>query len=245
MGGNYLGSGYVCGMGGLLLFSSLFFVNNQKYTKKLLIMLSFALCILAMLFAGGRGPLLFFIIASAIPFLPKINAASKTMKLRKCAIYAIPALTIVAVLVGYLAAKYQIVFTTIDRIMVLFESGMGNSAGARLHHWQESITLFLNNPFGYGIGSYPILSQGEDIRLYPHNIFLEIAVELGIVGLFLFLLQLFLGLYQLMKTNSFIQNEFIRKAILMLFIFLFGGALISGDLHDNRLLFMSLGLMGW
>ena len=69
-------------------------------------------------------------------------------------------------------------------------------------------------------------------------------VELGCVGLFLFVTLLVVGL-QSLGTLRTVRNDPIRLIILMLFTLTLGGALVSGDLHDNRLLFMMIGLMAF
>ena len=111
--------------------------------------------------------------------------------------------------------------------------------------WLSSVSLWVGNPLlGSGVGSYPIIMGYGDVRSYPHNIFLEIMVELGSIGLFLFAMLLFVGFRSLGHLRT-VRNDPIRLIILMLFTFTMGGALISGDLHDNRLLFMVIGLMAF
>jgi len=72
-----------------------------------------------------------------------------------------------------------------------------NSNVERLRLWQEAEIFVFEHPLlGSGLGNYslsvkPTATYREPI--YAHNLYLDIAVELGITGLFFFLGFLFLG----------------------------------------------------
>ena len=245
MGGNYLGIGYTCGMGGLIVLTNALF-ESKGVSNKLLMMTLFSLFLCIMIVAGGRGPLLSMVVAALIPVVFAFRfSITKLIKVKR---YIFPLLGIIVlaiVLIGYLFIEKHVAMTTLSRVFVLFEPGMGSSGGARMSMWLGSLPLWGDNPlFGSGIGGYPIIMGYGDFRSYPHNIFLEIMVELGLVGLFFFITLLFVGLRSL-GTLQIVRNDPIRLIILMLFTFTLGGALISGDLHDNRLLFMVIGLMAF
>lgn len=244
LGGNYLGIGYTCGMGGLIILIYALFESKNVYKLLLMTLFSFFFCI--MLVAGGRGPLLMMVIAALIPVVFAFRfSITKLIKVKR---YIFPLLGIIVLaigLIGYSFIVNHVAMTTLSRILVLFEPGMGTSGGARMSMWLGSVPLWMDNPlFGSGIGGYPIIMGYGDFRSYPHNIFLEIMVELGSVGLFLFAMLLFVGFRSLGHLKA-VRNDPIRLIILMLFTFTMGGALISGDLHDNRLLFMVIGLMAF
>ena len=245
MGGNYLGIGYTCGMGGLIILTYALF-ESKSVSKKFLMMILFSLLLYIMLVAGGRGPLLMMVVAALIPVIFAFRfSITKLIKVKR---YIFPFLGIIVlaiVLIGYLFIEKHVAMTTIYRVLVLFEPGMGRSGGARMSMWLSSVSLWVDNPlFGSGIGGYPIIMGYGDFRSYPHNIFLEIMVELGLVGLFLFVMLLFVS-FRSLGTLRAVRNDPIRLIILMLFTFTTGRALISGDLHSNRLLFMVIGLMAF
>ncbi len=62
---------------------------------------------------------------------------------------------------------------------------------ARIALWSEALTHIGERPlFGYGLGNYPLkVKPSAEYRepIYSHDIFLDMAAELGIVGLLLFL----------------------------------------------------------
>ena len=87
-----------------------------------------------------------------------------------------------------LAAVYT---TTVDSLLKYrFESalsGNDNSLSARFTFYKDAIDNFLSTPFvGIGFGSFGATLYGQDIRMYPHNVLLEILVELGALGVFFF-----------------------------------------------------------
>lgn len=95
----------------------------------------------------------------------------------------------------------------------------------------EKISTFI---FGNGIGSFGLNYIGEDERNYPHNIFLEIFFELGLIGLIIFFVLILL----ILKRFSLKNNIF---SILLFFAFL--NALKSSNLTDLWIFFSFIGGM--
>jgi hypothetical protein len=82
---------------------------------------------------------------------------------------------------------------------------------------------------GSGIGSFALLISGEDITYYPHNIFLEIFFENGLIGVFLFSLMLYL-FFRSFKPNI----------INLLCVYYLIASLVSGDIPGNNNFFILL-----
>ncbi|WP_255261516.1 O-antigen ligase family protein [Bacillus pseudomycoides] len=139
-------------------------------------------------------------------------------------------------------AKAGVFDTMIYRFQVLLtDSGGGESAEGRTGRYDFAFKLFAENPIvGDGIGGFGYNYNDTDARGYPHNIFLEIIAELGLVGLVLFLLLIFRCIapyfYRSGKDDSFSYSIFI------VFLFYFLNANISGDLNDNRVMFCFMSL---
>ena len=76
-----------------------------------------------------------------------------------------------------------------DRLLSSF-SPTDKSNVERLRLWQEATELILHQPLlGVGIGNYPLaVKPSAEYRepIYAHNLFLDIALETGLIGLFLF-----------------------------------------------------------
>jgi O-antigen ligase len=191
---------------------------------------------------GGRGPLLClgatFSVATVLILVKKIRGHSMLPAKR------IATLSFFLV-VGGLAVATAVVdlrhMQTIRRIETLLtEQSGGGSARIRLAHYHRAWEYWQLSPLvGHGIGSYPTLRLGFDTRDYPHNIILELMVETGLVGLTMFFLLLFSGFKSyravLAKPTSFGIGAFLMTVFFLLF------SQFSGDITDNRFLFMSLG----
>ena len=84
------------------------------------------------------------------------------------------------------------------------------SGQVRLSQWSETVELLKNHPFfGAGLNGYPIAlkpyhdSTAYEIFQYPHNIFLNIWVELGVLGLIAFFWFAFLFFRKTLQTTNY------------------------------------------
>lgn len=83
-----------------------------------------------------------------------------------------------------------------ERMGTMFEQGSDRTLLRRLSYNLIGLQLLWENPvFGVGPGNYPDFYAGDEFRWYPgrepaprqlHNSYLEVAAELGLVGLALF-----------------------------------------------------------
>ena len=99
---------------------------------------------------------------------------------------------------------------------------------------------------GLGAGSFAKLSVGQDIRWYPHNIFIETILEAGILaGIILILIIIIQFREFLMIRKLYMHNMNIYELSLHITaIFLYGliNSQFSGDLFTNRYIWVGLGL---
>ena len=77
-----------------------------------------------------------------------------------------------------------------ERLTTLKDSqGGGKSAYSRILYTKFSIDKINQQPiWGYGVGSFGFEYNHIDEKDYPHNLFLEVWFELGIIPLFLIIL---------------------------------------------------------
>jgi len=92
-------------------------------------------------------------------------------------------------LVAVLAVLWQVVLpdSVVDRItMTEGEDGeLEASAAGRVEVWEHARTLFLQSPiFGIGLNGFMTARAGETLT-DPHNFYLKVAAEQGVVGLLL------------------------------------------------------------
>ncbi|HIF9327276.1 TPA: O-antigen ligase family protein [Photobacterium damselae] len=98
----------------------------------------------------------------------------------------------------------------------------------RLSLYNEALELISNNWFGYGNSSFGILTLGIDKIWYPHNIILELLVNFGVFGLFIFIM----GLYYVFKHFDF-NNVFTYLYIMSVI-----NSFSSGSLAGNSSIFV-------
>lgn len=190
-----------------LLFITIFNIFLEKKIR--IVELIIILLGISLLFeSGSRGPFLslfFVLILSFINFFPE----KKKM------------LFFISIIAGLSIAP--IIISTIMNFNIY-------SIYARLHSYQASLDYILENPFGYGFGSFGTLYSGADIRDYPHNILIEFFVELGIIGFITFIVLIYYGLKSHFKNNIFYY----------LFMISLINAQFSGDINSNGFLFAYL-----
>ncbi|CAH1528163.1 conserved membrane hypothetical protein [Vibrio rotiferianus] len=172
---NYLVVGYLCGLNILILFA---------FERKISTPLVFFIIVLML--TGARGPLIFTVATSALIWINMFGFlklfAPKTL------LFIFILMSIVLGLAYFFDFIYNMLLGSFNRLSLLFSSDIGDSANIRIHHILESWQHIKDKPlFGYGFGSYGLVTTGTDIRSYPHNIFLELWFEVGIFGLLSFL----------------------------------------------------------
>lgn len=237
-GDNYLGLARILGMGAVIAFTFMLLDYKIKSIMKHFIFL--CVIVFSLLSTGGRMPFIAFLITSLflLAFIINLSRGNIPIKGIKKIILIAPLLY----LGTWVLLKYSTYTTSINRILVLFtEPDGGASAHQRTIYFKSAIQMFEGNPlFGRGIGSFGIYHLGIDSRLYPHNIFLEVLGEMGIIGAtalsFLIVLSFYLGF-------KYIKSTEINTTTLCVFLitfYLFINSNVSGDLNDNRIFFAAL-----
>jgi O-antigen ligase len=124
-----------------------------------------------------------------------------------------------------------------------------NSASIRLALWKMALQKISANPIvGSGFAQSDMsenLGYTSD-PIYPHNIFLEVAVELGLIGVILFTIPLFIGI-----KRAYYSFQYVNPAkgidvdlVLLLFVFSFIEAQLSGFLTNQAQLLFMMGISG-
>jgi len=182
---------------------------------------------------GTRGPMVAAMTAIAVYFL--------SVLLRKPArgiAIGIIAITFVGVL--YISPTIREYIPHVSRYQSLLGGGRDLSVQLRLGIQQKAVAQFLGSPlFGVGTGGL-----GE----YPHNLFLEVAAENGILGLLVFLgfltavaNRVFIYLTAILPKLS-ASSKSLALAVLLVGLALFIEKQFSFDLTMHKDLFAFLGL---
>jgi len=93
---------------------------------------------------------------------------------------------------------------------------------------------------GHGLGSWPKLNKINAERAYPHNIFCEVGVELGLFGLMFLSLCFFIFFLSPASLRNLMSQNTCFICLYFLALFYMLNSLVSGDLNDNRPLFLFL-----
>lgn len=187
-----------------------------------------------LLLSGTRGPLISFLftIIFYLLFLSNIRTISK--------IYII-----VLIILLTLGIYRYIPESTREFYLYSLRSeaqtDQFSSIYIRLTLWKEAIKDFIENPIiGVGVGN-----SGGGIG-FPHNIFLEVAAEMGIIGLLILIPMFYLTIK---RAVSYIKREqrfnmkVLMKLSFLLFIYFLIEAMFSGYISNQTNFFMSMGLI--
>ncbi|MDD5397172.1 MAG: O-antigen ligase family protein [Candidatus Moranbacteria bacterium] len=88
------------------------------------------------------------------------------------------------------------------RLTSSFDLNEGSNQG-RISNWQQAFLIIKNHPLGVGIGMYSLaVDPNADYRepIYAHDLYLDIAAELGIQTAFVFVAILFLAFIYFWKA---------------------------------------------
>lgn len=91
----------------------------------------------------------------------------------------------------------------------------GNSKGTRLVILQDALTIVKEHPLGIGVASFPAIRMERFGRFQDtHNLYLEVATNLGIQGLIIFLWLVFMIL-QCLRRSAFSYRRQRRRLVLL------------------------------
>ncbi len=243
---NYLVTGQTLGVGLLILipYSYLLFRSNKglsiDFSSTIWLWMLFlsSLFFYVLINLGGRGPILATVIALILFYGVKCWQDSLPKSAIHFGVWALLWTLSYFILNGLFDHTHSHFG---QRIAPLLTGQIDEAVNERFTYYQSAIQAFLHHPFiGVGFGGWPISHGLEDISLHPHNIFLEILCETGLIGFILFLSLLYSVFRNLKFHLIFSTPE--RTSIALLTLFSFINAQKTGDLHDNLLLFFTLSL---
>jgi O-antigen ligase len=234
----YLVLSYAAGLSSLLVY---FGKHNMKQLEKFILT---GLGFLLLLMLGARGPLLFFVLSILLVYLYPLMFR-KLKLIANLLFFGSFAFVLALFSIPILHQKSDFVQRTTNRLFLLVSDSMGETdiSSSVLHRLEgiqfsiESIFSSWKNLFlGEGIGSFGPLFMQLDERQHPHNIFLELWFELGLIGFGIFLLAVFIP-YLASKRNSLIK---VVPSVALLFILL--NYMKSSSYSETRMGLAFLGL---
>jgi O-antigen ligase len=194
-----------------------------------------ALTLVKLVSSGGRSALVGTLLACTVALACLIRAGRRDR---------LAALALVGVLAALLPAAWVTSSPAVkDRYLVTVQElrgGAGLDAGGadRSEVADAAVGVFSTHPLGAGTGGYPALTGYE----WPHNVILELASELGVVGVAAFL-ALLIGIAVVLRRAA--RRPDLRREVVgagSLLILPLTVAFSSFDLNGNRTLWFACGL---
>lgn len=199
-------------------------VATVSHRSRVAALVTVPLLIAALLAAGSRGP----VVALVVALITFAALASTHRRARR-------RLLLVAGVLMATAAVVPIVVpgSVVSRALSALVGGAaGLSSNGRFTLWAHAYEMFEAHPFlGAGTGSFAAFNELN----YPHNILLEIAAELGLVGLIVIIG--IVGALVFTSLRAWYHSSSVKRVELALIVALLvnaiGNALVSGAIQDN------------
>ena len=200
--------------------------------------------LLSIILSGSRGPLVSIIIGSIVyAILYERKHSSRIFGYGILAIGTI--ITLLLVLPESLTQRF---FDISQGSVIMTQQGVRriSTIATRYEFWSMSIEAWFSSItsffIGLGAGGFSSLFIWLDWHWYPHNLFFEIIAELGLIGLVigvLFIIKSYQIINKGIQRGSFTDHSALWVAgTVVMFI----AAQFSGDINDNRILWMFIGI---
>jgi O-antigen ligase len=179
-----------------------------------------------------------YIVLSALFIIFKIIVEREMVDVRRRQIASLVTVVILVIFFILLVPKPEIIETRFDNLTNIedLEFGGDEPITSRIEALRISKKIFLEHPqFGTGFGGFRSYNNFTEFIKYPHNLFVEMAVEGGVLGL-LILCALFLVIFKYTYSYSMLTFTFL--------LFAFWLAMFSKELSNQSLLWLFLAFTG-
>ena len=200
--------------------------------------------LLSIILSGSRGPLVSIIIGSIVYAI--LYERKHSSRIFGYGILAIG--TIITLLLFLPESLTQRFFDISQGSVIMTQQGVRriSTIATRYEFWSMSIEAWFSSItsffIGLGAGGFSSLFIWRDWHWYPHNLFFEIIAELGLIGLVigvLFIIKSYQIINKGIQRGSFTDHSALWVAgTVVMFI----AAQFSGDINDNRILWMFIGI---
>ena len=180
--------------------------------------------LVSLLAAGSRGPVIAFLVGVLALVALTAATAGARRRLVLAAAVLLGAVVVVPIVVPGSAIERS--------LSAVIGSAGGLSSNGRAHLWAEAFGAFAQHPLvGLGTGGFASVNP----QLYPHNLLLEMAAELGVLGALAILSMLALILQRLIALwRRTVGSERMEVTLVIaLFLSALTNALLSGAVQDN------------
>ncbi|QDP85839.1 O-antigen ligase family protein [Chryseobacterium sp. SNU WT5] len=210
------------GVLGLLL--SIYILINKKVNKfwKIFAILSIILCVYSVLRSGSRGPILAFLLVVLFWFF------SKGKNLKTGLVILALSFSVLYLLQDFILSLMGEISPVIE--VRLRESLEGGVDDGRSRLYDDAINIFLNHPlFGHQFAIF----DGQGGYAYAHNLILDSAMALGVLGALAMIYIIFSALKVCYKNIHYNKKYYWVSLILLQQITIL---MVSGTFYQDQLL---------
>lgn len=236
-----ISAGRSVGYGAVVLLLGLMY-SRARHRYSWLVACGLVLGLAAMLATGTRGPLIGLAAAGLGTFILLPVALKRKLRILLGTSVVVCVVWIGLYQYGY-AERLEVIggYTRISNYLEAF--GENTSDVERLVRYEVAAeTIVKSSGVGLGTGGYSSV-YGYQEREYPHNAFLEILVEQGLAGLFLFLLTLLMVMRSILSGYRDTSIGIEEAALVGIWIFALFNAMVSGDIADNGIVWVASALV--
>ncbi len=239
----------IVGLGFTLCLFVLFLHRFEHWHSRLKYICLTLLLSYGMILTGSRGPLLAALLAFLFSLLFIENRFARRLKgfirlgLLATVIISFLVLSQVDLSRSGMASLNRLVYYTTN-------FGKTNSDLSRIDRASIAQESFIDTQgFGLGTGGFDPLYKSEGKTIagiveYPHNLFLEVASEQGILGLAVLIILLALTLSRAYLLSRNYSRDIYTKALLSIIPFAFFNSMLSADIVGNYQLWI-LSVIPW
>lgn len=224
----HIGYGRFLGLSFLIIVMALF--NVRKNKDKSLLLAALLVVLLGLILSGLRAALLGALVLGLVILVRE--GRNRVILLRVLGAGAVVAVLIAVIAVTPLGdTLLRAPYTRYMKMMNLERMLHDSAIGARFDAYGFSWRMFVASPvIGHGLGSYnaALVSPHQTVTQYPHNIILETGAELGIAGLVVLGIYLWIILRKLSRITVY---------AVIIFLYYLWLSLFSGFLPDHRFVF--------
>lgn len=207
------------------------FRNYKNHFRRNLVIFSLPLMMFALLLGGKRAHLLFMVLSFMIVYLFSTNIKRFLVQLLK--LIGIMFISIFLIILFHLFYQPDSnspigkMYIKLENTVEGFLVGEDITSG-RTILYDYALKLFYDNPvFGIGWRKFNDLTFGllsDNTGSHPHNIYLQLLTELGIIGFILFMLPvvylLILTIKLLMKNNNETELNNVWRRLIQISLFI-------------------------
>ncbi|MFG6114174.1 O-antigen ligase family protein [Halobacillus sp. MO56] len=224
---------------GCILLSVLLLTEKLRLPMKILYLLLIPIFMHTMLLTGSRGPIIAVLI-SVIGVILLLGGFWQRLKYSTKLISSTVIIFLFMLVTNFNIQEINGYQRVMSNIMAI---GENTSDQGRIERMQIALNGILESDyFGVGTGGFADL-YSTSARAYPHNIFLEVFVELGIIGLILLLALMTITIFRVKKLSLNVDISIIAKAFGGAWFFSFIIAMVSGDISTNQYFWVTGGLI--